>query len=112
MAYKEHPRDLRGDDLYDDGTREFDGVRYREGYQIKRIRRPPKKIPKWAGSLKSIEKHMIKQARRRIRAAYLYYCLGLNASEVAAEMNTTERSIESIIYRLNSDTRKPSASRP
>ena len=76
------------------------GLEYKEGFQIKKIRRPRKDAPEWASSLKAIENHLFLPQRRRVRITYLFWVVGLNAREVAGETGETVRAVERVLDRL------------
>jgi hypothetical protein len=61
------------------------------GMQERRIRRPKrKKMPRWAGSAEKIHKRIFGTAQRRYDIAYRYWCIGMNAREIAEEFKCSK----------------------
>jgi hypothetical protein len=79
----------------------FDRV---DGFQIRRIRRPRKNVPPWANDMKSLRKRVLGRAMVRLKIAYLYWRIGLNAREVAAELGITRRAVTETLARLKRET--------
>lgn len=96
--YRESAREIRGDDLYDTTAQDIHAGQ--AGYQTSKLRRPAKLVPPWARNLKRIQEHILAPARHRVRVAYLYYCLGWTAGEVAADLETTEGAVRQILRRM------------
>jgi hypothetical protein len=72
-----------------------------EGFQTTKVRRPRKKTPKWAKKDSTLMARILgKPALRRLRVAYLYWRCGWNSREIADDLKTTVKAVESIINRL------------
>lgn len=71
------------------------------GFQLKKIRRPRKDDPpSWATSHLEIARTILGPALKRCRIAYLYWCVGWSAAEVAFEMGLSENDVRVAIKRL------------
>ncbi len=72
-----------------------------DGFQTTKVRRPRKNTPKWAKNDSTlVAKILGKPALRRLRIAHLYWRCGWNSREIADEIKTTVKAVESIINRL------------
>lgn len=88
--------------MLDDSSKEFKGDWIPDGFQIKKVRRPKKKVPKWARSQSGIAAHVLgKKGLIKLRIAYLYWMAGLSAREIAESIKKSEKHIRLVIYRLN-----------
>ena len=79
---------------------EYNGGWIPDGHQEKKIRRPRKKVPEFAGSKRLLAARVLGPALRRYRIAYLYWLCGWNAREVAEEMHMTTAAVKSVLSGL------------
>ena len=87
--------------MFDLSSDEFKGEWIPEGFQVQKVRRPRKKIPKWAASQSGIVMHILgKRGCIRLRVAYLYWMMGLNHREIAETLNKSRKFIRNTIYNL------------
>lgn len=82
-------------------AKEFDTDWLPDGFQVKKVRRPRKRVPWWANSDTLLADYIFEGSRRRYKVAYLYWRVGFNAREVAEELEMTQTQVESIICRLH-----------
>jgi len=71
-----------------------------DGYQVKRARRPKKRVPEWANDDEEMKRRLVGPAVRVWHACNLYWRLGLTAREVAGELRTSEGAVRQIIHRV------------
>lgn len=87
--------------MLDDSSQEFKGDWIPDGFQIKKVRRPKKKTPKWATSQATLAMHVLgREGRLRLRVAYLYWMAGLSAREIAESIKKPRKTIYNILYKL------------
>jgi len=87
--------------VFDTSAEEFKNDWIPDGFQITKIRRPKKNAPKWARSQSGIAMRVLgKRGQMRLRVAYLYWMVGLNAREIAGILNKSKKDIYNIIYTL------------
>ena len=86
--------------MLDTSGSEFQTEWVPDGFQLKKIRRPRKDAPSWATSQLEIARTILRPALRRCWIAYLYWCVGWSAAEVAFEMGLSENAVRAAIKRL------------
>lgn len=68
--------------------------------QLRRVRQPRKAAPPWAGTQAAIDAYLLRRAKHRAKVAYLYWCLGWTARDIAAETHESEAGIKQLVYRM------------
>jgi len=70
------------------------------GFRARKVRRPRKDVPEATFDDQKLKLAIFRDAMRRYRIANLYWTVGLNAREIAEELETTEHAVKSVIHRL------------